>query len=159
MRIKANNETGFTLVELILVIVLLGILSVVAAPSFTTTGFEQRAYRDRLVSALRYAQKYAVAQRCGARVVITAARFDVLRPDSNMTNADCVMAFNTPVRDPGAVQDLVEGNNFAGTTPNGMAVTPATVTFNSLGRATSGDITFAVGTNPITVVGESGLVF
>ena len=151
MLIKDKSETGFTLVELILVIVLIGILAVVVVPKLSTSGFEERGYYDRLVSALRYAQKYAVAQRCGSQVTITAARFDVFRP---VSNAACAAVITTPVLDPGN-----RSINFAGTTPSGVMVSPATtVVFDSLGRAGSG-ATITVGARTITVVGESGLVF
>ena len=55
---------GFTLVELIIVIVLLGVLAVVAAPRiFNNTDFYARGFHDETMALLRYAQKTAIAQR------------------------------------------------------------------------------------------------
>ncbi len=57
-------ERGFTLVELITVIVLMGVLAAIALPRFSErTEFDARGFFDQTVSTLRYAQKTAIAQR------------------------------------------------------------------------------------------------
>ena len=57
-------QRGFTLIELIMVIVMLGVLAVFAAPRLLNTGdFNARGFHDETLSLLRYAQKTAVAQR------------------------------------------------------------------------------------------------
>lgn len=55
---------GFTLVELVMVMVLIGILSVVILPRLnSTSGFSSVLFRDELASTLRYAQKAATSRR------------------------------------------------------------------------------------------------
>jgi MSHA pilin protein MshC len=55
---------GFTLVELVMVIVLLGVLAVYAAPRLlNTSDFTARGFHDQSMAYLRYAQKTAIAQR------------------------------------------------------------------------------------------------
>ncbi len=55
---------GFTLVELTVILILVGILAVVAVPRFFDHGsFEARGFYDEALSILRYAHKTAVAQR------------------------------------------------------------------------------------------------
>ena len=55
---------GFTLIELIMVIVMLGVLAVFAAPRIFNTGdFNARGFRDETLGLLRIAQKTAIAQR------------------------------------------------------------------------------------------------
>ena len=57
----ANNTGGFSLVELITVITLIGILAVVAGARLQTRqGYSEYAYQDRLVSALRNMQTRAM---------------------------------------------------------------------------------------------------
>lgn len=57
-------RAGFTLVELVMVMMLIGILAFHAMPSFTVIAdFETVVFRDQVVAALRYGQKSAVSHR------------------------------------------------------------------------------------------------
>jgi MSHA pilin protein MshC len=65
-------QHGFTLIELIMVIVILGVLAVFAAPRmFNTSDFNARGFHDETLSLLRYAQKSAIAQRRTVCVAFT----------------------------------------------------------------------------------------
>lgn len=60
--VHGRNQAGFTLVELITIIVILGVLAVVAIPRFTDNAtFQSRAAADQAKAVLRYAQKTAIA--------------------------------------------------------------------------------------------------
>lgn len=66
MRLTIFNprNRGFTIIELIVVIVMIGILAVTAMPRFSGKhGFEERNFRDEVATALRYGQKSAIAAR------------------------------------------------------------------------------------------------
>ena len=59
-----RHHRGFTLIELIIVIVLIGVLAVYAAPRMFSSGdFYARGFHDETLALLRYAQKTAIAQR------------------------------------------------------------------------------------------------
>ncbi|MFZ3219220.1 MAG: prepilin-type N-terminal cleavage/methylation domain-containing protein [Rhodoferax sp.] len=61
---RGGAQRGFTLTELIMVMVLVGVLAVVAAPRiFNTNDFNGRGFHDETLAMLRYAQKTAIAQR------------------------------------------------------------------------------------------------
>lgn len=66
---------GFTMIELVVVIVLMGILGAVAtARYFDSAGFDAAAYAEQTRSMLRYAQKVAVAQHRDVFVIFTNNR-------------------------------------------------------------------------------------
>ncbi len=83
MWIEYNVSRGFTLVELVLTIVVLGIISFVALPKFFNQAtFDERFFYDDLLAASRYASKLAVGSGCAVRVSISATGYS-LTQDSN----------------------------------------------------------------------------
>ena len=68
-----GSSRGFTMVELILVIVIAGILATVAVPRLVgRNSFDTRGFADQLAATVRFAQKLAVAQRRNVFVQLTA---------------------------------------------------------------------------------------
>ena len=71
-----NKHQGFTLIEMVMVIIIIGILSVVALPKFfDASGFEEYAYRAESISALRAIQLRAMQNTDASvchQVLITA---------------------------------------------------------------------------------------
>jgi MSHA pilin protein MshC len=156
MRVAATKEvSGFTLVELVVVIVILGIVAAFAAPRFfDNQTFMTRGYYEELAAALKYAQKLAVASGCPVRVAVASGGYDARQQAALAGSCDPADAgFPTAVA-------LADGEALAGTAPAGVTAVPAvTITFDALGRTNlGGDQAIAVGPFVMTVRAGSGFV-
>lgn len=83
------RHAGFTLVELIVVMIIIGIMSVTVLPRMDgLSAFDSRGFRDQTVATLRFAQKTAIAQRRAVCVTIASTGI-TLRIASLATAASC----------------------------------------------------------------------
>lgn len=148
-----RKELGFTLIELVTVIVLLGIVTAVAAPRFFDNRiFDERGYADELASSLRYSQRIAIASGCDVRFSITAAGYNAFQRNTFATCATA-SAWGQPV-----VRS--DGVALAGIRPNGVVVAPAAAVFqfNSDGQLTlNNPPPVTVGTFTLTIDPATGL--
>lgn len=144
---SAVIQRGFTLVELIMTIVIVGILSAVVAPRFFDTNvFQSRGFADQVQASLRYAQKIAIAQRRFVCVAFTSSTVSL----STGASAAC----GTPL------PSLTGTGNYVITSPASsitISPVPATLDFNGLGRPNA-PTTVTAGGVTITVEAETGYV-
>ena len=60
---QAAGSDGFTLIDLVVVIIITGIIAVVAIPRLNTKTFDTVGFYQEVLSSVRYAQKEAIAKR------------------------------------------------------------------------------------------------
>lgn len=125
----SQTQSGFTVVELITVIVIIGILTSISAPKFIgNDAFAARGAHATLLSSLRLAQKTALAQRKTVYANInTTARTVCLGYD-----ASCTTAVIDPATNAGYSKTLPSSVN--------LTTTLASIAFTSSGKESANNI-------------------
>ncbi len=112
---RSDRTNGFTLIELVTIITILGILAVYVAPRFLqSSAFESRTIQDQLLRAAQEAQQLAMSKGLGANVQLqvdnTNKRIRIQFTDAGTQTRD------TPI-------------------PAGITLSNATLNYTSLGDA------------------------
>ncbi len=94
-----RDNSGFTLIELIMTMLLISILAVYAAPKLDIFLFRNTNFFLQATSSIRYAQKQAIATGCNVEVNINASGCNLVwsnpgDADTNCPNDD--VAINSP---------------------------------------------------------------
>lgn len=144
------------MVELVVTLVIIGIVAIAIMPRWMgNSGFDERAFRDRVVAGLRYAQKSAIAARRTTCATFSAAPASVsFRVSTNNGALNCAV---------GAALIGHDANPLVVTAPNGVsfAALPADVVFDGGGRAATASAISITGLDAslaITVEAETGYV-
>jgi len=99
---RVGKQKGFTLIEMVTVIVILGLLAVVMIPRFlSSANFESRTTADTLLGAIRQAQQLAMSKAPNANVSITTdntnKRIRIAYTESGIQTIDVSISSNITI--------------------------------------------------------------
>ncbi len=150
MNIHLSRHAGFTLVELVVIMLVLGILSAYVAPKFfNLDDYRSRAAYDEMAGALRYAQKLAVGTGCEVQVTVAGNSYALQQHSTDCTTGGFTTISNHPV-----TSNSLEGVTLSATTANFI--------FDALGSCSASPMievkVAGITTHTINVVQETGFV-
>jgi MSHA pilin protein MshC len=172
--LRKRSEHGFTLAEVVIILIILGIIALIAIPRLgDTTGVKASATASKLRSDIAYAQSLAMTSGQRYRVYFNlspapAAGYAVVNnADSDATWGEA----GEFARDPSSGGDLsvtLNAGDYAGITISAGGLAPGFVEFDTLGRpynsggllGAPASVTVAGGsvTQTVTVSAQTGLV-
>jgi len=99
---QVSKQSGFTLIEMVTVIVILGIMAVAILPRFLgPSNFDSRTASDILISSLRQAQQLAMSKAPSANVSVTtdnaSKRIRISYTESGVQNIDINISSNITI--------------------------------------------------------------
>jgi len=135
---KSGCGRGFTLIEMVVVIAILGLLAAVIGPRFIgRDAFASRGFYDEAQSVVRYAQKTAIGWRRPVFVCVTAT----------VVSAGTVSGCGTLLVHPAT------GAALTTTAPSGVTLTPTSFGFDGAGRPSpNAQVTIAIAS---TIAGDT----
>jgi len=151
-----QRAAGFTLVELVVVLLLMGILAATAMPRFFgASAFHEMGFADAAAGAARYAQKLAMNSGCDTRFSLDSSGYALWQRVSACDSG----TLDRAVQRPG-------GANWSATVPQGVAVSTLDIYFDSQGRphrVADGTLLgaaadFSVGSRSVRIEPLTGLV-
>ncbi len=149
--------SGFTIVELVVTIIILGVIATVAAPKFFgKSSYDETGFARTTLSALGYAQKLALSRGCDTRVNMTSSSIALYQRVTSCYSGTMTSAVVK-----------VTGGDFSEAVPAGLAVENFDIYFDSRGRprySSDGSLLltaeeFTIGSKEIKVEAETGYVY
>ena len=156
---KIKHQNGFSLLELITVIVLIGILSVTVAMRFSRAPFATASFEQELRAALRFAQKFALVSGCDVEVDVNASTDTYalnLRSDATSSLSACIGAtgaFSIALNNPAS------NGAFTNTAPDGVDIgSGINFFYDNQGRPSIAGGSVTINGNTLLIEAETGYV-
>ncbi len=155
-----KSDGGFTIIELIVIVLVLGILSAIAAPSWLAFINRQRVrtVNDRVFQSLRLAQSEAKRTKRDIKVTF---HYDP-DPQPNPVADPPTVTFDPPLATGGSTQTLNGGGEIKPGTialtvnrPAGATPPPNSIVFDYQGNVTTGTTPFVVTVAPANSTNSS----
>ncbi len=157
------KKHGFTLVEMTMTLMILGVLAAVSLPKFfDRSTFEERYFHDDLISAARYAQRLATGSGCAVRLTASGTGFSLVQDiNCDLGSPSYTLLVNRPS----------DSEAFSNTdVPTGLAITASHTAYYFLpqggvidsGNSNVGNATIILNgtiTRTINIVGATGYVY
>lgn len=142
-----RRSYGFSLIELVAVLILVGILAAAATSSFMPSAtFQMQASRDQVVTAFFSAQQRAMVQTSPVRLSLSSPNQIDVREDSD---GDGSFADESSLR--------LGGVQYPIALLSSQSLTAATFDFDRLGRTSASTLTLSQNSNTVAItVGATG---
>ncbi len=166
-----GSARGFTMIELVVVMILVGILAVVAIPRLDSSAFQERGFRDGVFTTITHARRLAMASRrfvcvtvvagSGSAATVSLSRDPNTSPESAASIA-CSQSLALPAQISGCAADQLCAP--AGVTLGDGLGGSLVIRFDPLGRSLStpnNTVAASVAISnqtPVTVEAETGYV-
>lgn len=154
LQVCGRRARGFSLIELICCLVIIGILAAAAGPRmFDNSAFQAHGYAQEVADAVHEAQAVAVASNCAAEITINAANYSAMQRAVVGNTCAAAGGWVTPIK-------RSDGTALSGTAPNGISAAPAMqIVFNASGQVTNGrPAALQISPFTLTIDPTSGLV-
>jgi type IV fimbrial biogenesis protein FimT len=131
---RSLSEIGFTLVELLIIVAIIGITASVGAPAFKTwvADTKTRTVAETLQNGLRLAQTEAVKRGAQVQLVLTDAAPIAKGVTPSTTGKNWVV--QALKRSDGSVDEFIQGAALVAVNSTSLVSGPDKLTFNSIGR-------------------------
>lgn len=145
--VNRNDQSGFTLIELIAVIVVIAALSVtVVQRLIPASSYQLQGARDQLVTAFQAAQQRAMVRTAAVRLTTSGSQINILED----TNNDGVP--DTSV--------MIAGQTYPLTLAAAATLSSATFNFDRLGHTSENTVVVTAGSSSVNVnVTATGYIY